>query len=298
MRRFRQRRRLENTLSRAALCALLAGAGADARASITGVCPDGSIFIVQSADAIPCSNAKRVDPGEVPPLKPELLPRPYAWEVFNQQQNPNNPYNLIDAARQVRETQQAEKAAEAASEPLRSARSEPATPSAVSAPPPQPAPRAAAAHDAGPLDLGLSDEEVRNLALIVELSQQRAPASFAPADDGALSVRVAPSSSFEARLRDAWAQRGRELSGPVLLFSARAAAAADFRPNFTFVQGHEAFHPDPGDPTQLGVIRGDLGSLAPEAEVLGYVVLPARVELAKPLDIYWNDRQITATLRP
>jgi carbon-monoxide dehydrogenase large subunit len=32
-----------------------------------------------------------------------MLPRPYAWEVFNQQQNPNNPYNLIDAARQVRE---------------------------------------------------------------------------------------------------------------------------------------------------------------------------------------------------
>lgn len=262
------------------------------------MCPDGSIFIVQRAEAIPCSNAKRVDPGEVPPLKPELLPRPYAWEVFNQQQNPNNPYNLIDAARQVRETQEAEKAAMAAGEPVRSASSEPATPSAVSAPPPQTAPSAPVADEKAPLELGLSDEEVRNLALIVELSQQRVPASFAQADGAPLSVRVAPSSSFEARLREAWAQRGRSLAGPVVLFSARAAGAADFRPNFTFVQGHEAFHPDPADPTQLGLIHGEVGSLAPSAEVLGYVVLPARVELAKPLDIYWDDRQITATLRP
>jgi hypothetical protein len=64
------------------------------------------------------------------------------------------------------------------------------------------------------------------------------------------------------------------------------------------VQGHEAFHPDPNDPTQLGVIRGGLGELAADSDVLGYVVLPAQVELAKPLDIYWDDHQITATLRP
>ena len=32
--------------------------------------------------------------------------------------------------------------------------------------------------------------------------------------------------------------------------------------------------------------------------MLGYVVLPEQVELAQPLDIYWDDRQITATLRP
>ena len=33
-----------------------------------------------------------------PPLKPEFLPRPYGWEVFNRESDPNNPYNLIDAA--------------------------------------------------------------------------------------------------------------------------------------------------------------------------------------------------------
>ena len=286
-------------LSGAVLAALLAGASPEARASVTGVCPDGSIFVVQRAESIPCSNAKQVEPGDVPPLKPELLPRPYAWEVFNQQQNPNNPYNLIDAARQVRETRAAEAAATAPREPVRAEATEQVTSSSPPAPPPQPAP-SAPVDAAGPLDLGLSENEARDLALIVDLSQQRAPAAFARGDGGTptLSVRVAPSTAFEARLREAWARRGRSVVGPVVLFSARAAAPESFHPNFTFVQGHQAFHPDPSDPTQLGLIRGDLGDLAPESDVLGYVVLPEQVELAQPLDIYWDDRQITATLRP
>ncbi len=256
--------------------------------------------MVQRPEAIPCSNAKQVDPGDVPPLKPEFLPRPYAWEVFNQQQNPNNPYNLVDAARQVRETRAAEAAATAAaSEPVVSARTEASAAEAPPAPTSQLSARPSE-DTAAPLDLGLTDEEARDLALIIEFSQQRAPAAFSRGGEAAptLWVRVAPSAAFEARLRDAWARRGQALSGPVVLFSARAVAPESFHPNFTFVQGHQAFHPDPGDPTQLGLIRGGLGDLAPEAAVLGYVVLPAQVELAKPLDIYWDDRQITATLRP
>ena len=275
---------------------LLAGAAGTAHASVTGVCPDGSIFVVQRPEAIPCSGAKQVEPGELPPLKPELLPRPYAWEVFNQQQNPNNPYNLIDAARQVREA----RAAEAAEAALREAgESAPALEPGAS-PAPAPPSQTAPAEDARPVDLGLSDEETRDLALIVDLSQQRAPAAFALGDGDAptLSLRVAPSAAFEARLREAWAGRGRGISGPVLLFSARATAPTSFHPNFTFVQGHQAFHPDPGDPAQLGLIRGGVGELGPDSDVLGYVVLPEQVQLAQPLDIYWDDRQITATLRP
>ena len=277
----------------AALGVLLSAAAETAHASITGVCPDGSFFVVQRPESIPCSDAKQVEPGDLPPLKPELLPRPYAWEVFNQQQNPNNPYNLIDAARQVREARAAEAAGAALREPGKSA---PALESGAS---PQPAPPAPA-EDGRPVDLGLSDEEARDLALIVDLSQQRAPAAFALGDGGAprLWVRVAPSSAFEARLREAWARRGRGIPGPVLLFSARAAAPTSFHPNFTFVQGHQAFHPDPEDPTQLGLIRGGVGDLAEDSDVLGYVVLPEQVQLAQPLDIYWDDRQITATLRP
>ena len=44
---------------------------------------------------------------------------------------------------------------------------------------------------AAPLDLGLSDEEARDLALIIELSQQRAPAAFARGDGGAPDARGA-----------------------------------------------------------------------------------------------------------
>src|SRR5215475_8749804 len=71
---------------------------APAGAAISGVCPDGSIFIVQNSDAIPCREAKRVDPQDLPPLQPELLPRPYGWERFNRLADPNNPYNLVDTA--------------------------------------------------------------------------------------------------------------------------------------------------------------------------------------------------------
>jgi len=280
--------------SLAALAGLLCAAPGSGGASITGVCPDGSIFVVQSPEQVPCSGAKEVEPSELPPIKPELLPRPYAWEVFNQQQNPNNPYNLIDAARQVREARAAEAAGAALREPAPPA---PLPESPVSAPPPsQPTP----ARDAGPLELGLSDQEARDLALIIDLSQQRAPAAFARGDGDppALTLRVAPSAAFEARLREAWAARGRGVPGPVLLFSVRAAAPTSFHPNFTFVQGHQAFHPDPGDPAQLGLIRGGVGDLSPDSDLLGYVVLPEQVQLAQPLDIYWDDRQITATLRP
>src|SRR5688500_4329131 len=79
-----------------ALLAVL-GLAAPAAAAISSVCPDGSIFIVQRTSAIPCRDAKRVDPIDLPPLQPELLPRPYGWERFNQRADPNNPYNLIES---------------------------------------------------------------------------------------------------------------------------------------------------------------------------------------------------------
>ena len=85
------------------------GAGlvaAPGQAAITGVCPDGSMFIVQSAEAIPCPEAKRVSPHELPPLKPEYLPRPYGWQQHQQRHDPNSPYNLIDSVRRERAARQ------------------------------------------------------------------------------------------------------------------------------------------------------------------------------------------------
>jgi hypothetical protein len=283
-----------------AIALLLAPA---AHAGITGVCPDGSIFIVQRAADVPCRDAREVEPDEVPPLKAEFLPRPYAWQLFQKQQDPNNPYNLVETGRRVREAGQAGLDAPAVGTPPLeaaplAAQSQPAPSEAPGATPPQTAMvrRAPEANVAG--GLGFSEQEIRDLFLIVELSQQRAPATFAPEADVAVVLRVAQSRAFDQRLREERAQNGTPPRGAVVLFSAIAEAEAAFHANLTFVQGHVAFQPDPDDPEQIGVLYGRLGPLAPREAVLGYVVLPERLDPAQPMDIYWNDRRLTATLRP
>ncbi len=68
-----------------------------------------------------------------------------------------------------------------------------------------------------PLDLGLADQELRDLFQIVQLSQEYTPASFAreTADGrGLFAVSLAHSGAFENRLRDAWASRGGLAGGP------------------------------------------------------------------------------------
>jgi hypothetical protein len=277
------------------MTALLANA---AGATISGVCPDGSIFIVQSEADIPCSAAKRVAPDEMPPIKPEFLPRPYAWEVYQEQQDPNNPYNLVDKAREVR----AGRVEPDDASPLPTADQPQSAPPPVvsSAPPPAPPPPVSAAPPA-PAQLTLSPAEKRDLALIVELTQERAPASFERPSSGGdaptLVVRLAHSRAFEARLHRFWAERGEPLAGPVVLFSVEAAAPGAFWANLTFTQGHIAFHANPDDPRQLGLIDGGLGPLAAGDAVLGYVVLPVDVDVTQPMDVYWNDRRLVTTLR-
>ena len=64
-----------------------------------------------------------------------------------------------------------------------------------------------------------------DLFLIVELSQQRAPATFRPEEDQAVVLRVAQSKAFDIRLREERAQSGTSPQGPVVLFSAIAQAA-------------------------------------------------------------------------
>jgi hypothetical protein len=147
----------------------------------------------------------------------------------------------------------------------------------------------------------LSPQEKRDLALIVELTQERVPATFESASSGdapTLVVRLAHSRAFEARLHAFWAERGEPLAGPVVLFGVEAAAPGAFWANFTFAQGHIAFHANRDDPRQLGLIDGSLGPLAAGDTALGYVVLPPGVDLAQPMDVYWNDRRLAATLRP
>jgi hypothetical protein len=248
------------------------------------------MFIVSKPSDIPCSEAKLVEPHAMPPLRPELLPRPYGWQVFQEQQDPNNPYNLIDAARKVR-----------GEEPVPEAVEEHAA-----VPPPQqddrvtpdPAPLPPVSAPA-PARLALSPEEKRDLALIVELAQQRAPASFERRGGSSpVVVRLAHSRAFEARLHEFLARRGGGAAGSVVLFTAAASEPSSFHAQFTFAQGHTAFHPEADDPAQFGLIDGRLGGLAAGESVLGYVVLPPLIDVSEPMDVYWNDRRLAATLRP
>ena len=261
--------------------ALLLGLPVGARPSITGVCPDGSMFIVTRAADIPCPNAKEVDPHDLPPIRPSYLPRPYGWEVFQNKQDPNNPYNLVGRAGAIREGgQPTEPAGEAP-------RAEPAPQQRAALAPVDPLPTA-------PGPLSLSATERRDLASIVELTQRRAPARIA-SEGMPLVIELAYSAAFETRLRKHY--RGDPL-GPAVLFRAIARDATAFHPNFTFVQGRGAHHPVRHDPKQLGALSGAFGELDSGDAVLGYAVLPEGTDLGRPLDVYWNDRRISVVLSP
>jgi hypothetical protein len=267
--------------------------GSPAAFAISGVCPDGSIFIVQSPEAIPCREAKRVDPTDVPPIQPELLPRPYGWERFNRLADPNNPYNLVDAPPPPGFAAPAE-AGQAATTPAPTLPAvSTAAPTQVAAlPPPVPA---------RSLDLALSPGDVADLDQIVALSQSIAPAvvtRYGADGERTALLELARSAGFEQRVHAVLAAQGVAPAGPVVLFRAEARAAGAIHGNFTFVQGHAAFHPDPAKPEQLGVLDGALGELAAGQRVLGYAVLPAHVDPAQAIDIYWDDRRTTATLSP
>ncbi len=273
---------------RRAVLGLLAGlplSAASAQA-ISGVCPDGSIFIVQKESQVPCKAAKLVEPEDVPPIRPEYLPTPYTWQVYNETQDPNNPYNLIDAAREVRALRDGAAAGAGPNGASGSApATSPGTATAAVAPP----------RDVAPLDLGLSEADVRDLYQLVELSQAAAPATFAreTADGrGVFEVRLARSRAFEARLGEAWRSRGGLERGGVLLFTAHSKRPERFHANLTFIQGHLTFQPDATNARQLGILQGRLGELAGDEVVLGYVVLPEAIDLAQPIHAYWNDRHL------
>lgn len=256
-----------------------------AASAVTGVCPDGSVFVVRRQADVPCREAKHVEPSKVPPLRPENLPRAYLWEVHRQKIDENNPYNLVDRAEKVRTLGNADLAL-GATPPAGAAPGEAALPQ-VAAPPPSRGPR--------PSDLALSDGELRDLFYLVELSQKRAPATFVRAGAGgsdALRVSFAWSQAFEERLHGAGAE-----PGPALLFLVDPNADERFLPNFTFVQGQVTYSPRRDDPSQLGVLSGRLGDLTAEDLVLGYVVLPPTLDVSRPLDVYWDDRQLATTFR-
>jgi hypothetical protein len=281
-----------------ALAAACMGGAPGAAASVSGVCPDGSMFIVQRAESIPCRDAKEVEPGDLPPMKPEYLPRPYGWELFHRKNDPNNPYNLIQhqpsapATPVLRATDNRNDPAPSPEQPVIEARVPDGSALQGGF-----APVVGSDPAMGGSGLDLADSEAEDLAMIVELSQRGTPASFT--DDGSQGrVRFARSLAFEARLREYLAGRGHASGGPVVLFVADADSGGSFYGNLTFVQNGIAFHPSNSNPMELGVIRGGLGALENGDSVLGYVVLPDRLDPSHPIDVFWNDRQLTATFQP
>ncbi len=269
------------------------GSVADA-GSITGVCPDGSVFIVRNPASIPCREARRVEPHQVPPMRPENLSRSYLWDVYREKQNENNPYNLVERAAKVRSSlakggAPPPEANVAPGDGAGSASGAPPPPQVASAPPSRPATPAPSKPD-----LGLTDGELRDLFYLVEVSQQSAPATFATETGGQEGLRVsfAHSQAFEARVRSATSVDGR-----VVLFTVQPNQHETFRPNFTFVQGQTSFHPQAGDARQLGVLVGRLGELDKNDLVLGYAVLPGSIDIARPVDLYWDDRRLAVTFQ-
>jgi hypothetical protein len=246
--------------------------------SLVGVCPDGSAFIVQHERHIPCARAKLVDPSEMPPLRPQLLPRPYPWLVDQQMRDPHNPYNLIDAARKVREA--------------RTAQPEAATPTPLNAPTPAPpVPRATP-------KLSFGDQDLKDLMQLIYLRQQLAPAEFVIEDAlGAerLRIQVAHSEAVENQVLSALRPTG---EWRVLVFSATAVETVEFHPNFFVVQDSRTFRPDPADPSEVGLLVGEPGTLEAGSATLGYLLIPTRFDVARELEVWWNDRSVEVTLAP
>jgi hypothetical protein len=274
----------------ASALALLAAPLAPYAATLSGVCPDGSFFVVQHRDAVPCANARFVDdPSELPPLRPHLLPRPYTWYVDQEARNPNNPYNLIDAAQKIRAARLGQKESPQAAQ----------TPAPSGPPAPPQAARLPAVASAPPAALSLADGELRDLVRVIGLRQQVAPAELEVRDargDGRLRIQLAHSSAFEAYALDAL--RRPAGSSRVLVFAALAEADIDFQPNFFVVQGGRTFRPDPSMAGEIGFLLGQPGKLPAGEIAVGYLIVPASFDPREAMELFWNDRSVDAVLAP
>lgn len=274
-----------------ALCALLAP-NAHADTTLSGVCPDGSFFVVQSRESVPCDNPHFAPPDQLPPVRPYLLPRPYTWYVDQEARNANNPYNLVETARQIREARQGihqpAGSSSAAAQPGQSAAT------ATRNPPTQ---MQAPAPSAAPL-VALADDELRDLVRLIALRQQDTPAQIELKAQGQtqLKIALAYSGSFEAYALKAL---GRDAStSRVLVWSAQALRAAPFRPNFFVVQSGRTFRPDPQNPAELAYLLGGPGEIPAGEMAVGYLVVPASFDPAHELELFWNDRSVAAVLAP
>lgn len=274
---------MERALGQALLLSLLAtSAGPAVAASVAGVCPDGSAFVVRIEADAPCARPRFVSPSDLPPLRPELLPRPFTWYLDQQERDPTNPYNLVEESRKFRELLDKEEASD--------------EPSEAKFGPPQPPPPGSSA----PVEaVALDDGELRDLVRLIALRQQVAPAELVIADVRGLEqlrISFAHSDSLEARVLESI--HAREDQRRVLIFSARALVDTEFYPNFLVVQNGVTFRPDPESRGEIEFLLGEAGTLRAGLLSLGYFLVPARFDPAQEIEIWWNDRSLPSVLSP
>ena len=236
-------------------------------ASISGVCADGSMFVVQREADIPCKQAKRVAPENLPPIRPEYLPRPYTWEMQRRAQDENNPYNLIERAEQIR---QLKKTPSVASQVQRSEQAVAVTPVKARS-------------------LVLSDAEKADLFRLVETMQGLSPHSLQRQvlPGKTLDLAIAHSQAFAAKVKH-------ELSidGFVLLFRVSARQGGVFDPHFKISQGGENYtfeYPS----QEFNLLFGEAGPVPEDGLLLGYIVIPKTVDPQQPFWLYWADDSLT-----
>src|SRR5262245_58683930 len=150
---------------------------------------------------VPCREAKFVDASDLPPLRPQYVPRANGWQLNRQARDKNNPYNLVDKregvvkARGAKPEPQAELAKTARPEDKASAFAPSSAQASTRAPEPaEPIP-------SGPA-FEMDESELRDLARLSVLRQQLAPAELTIEDVRGrpqLFLRYAYSPSFEQR---------------------------------------------------------------------------------------------------
>ena len=225
---------------------LALGLAPAAHAAISGVCPDGSMYIVQQESQIPCAASKQVEPSEMPPIQPEVTCRRRTrGRSGTNATNPNNPYNAVDspharcAASKLPPVQgQAAHGQPGQGQPARG-------PTAVDGPRRlRPRPRSPIVRSARSI-FGLSDRRAaRSLRDHRAVTGARADARIARRTaDGKGVFEVSHWRAHglvrERRIQEAWRSRG-GLGGAtvLLLFAAHSKRPEGFFANFTFVQGH------------------------------------------------------------
>jgi hypothetical protein len=279
-----------------------------ARDTVAGLCPDGSAFVVARRQDAPCRDPKFVDDAsDLPPLRPQYLPRSHAWQLNRAARDENNPYNLldrIDRNRMARGERPITSEPQTASAPIPATSTQTrggdgATTTAL-APTSLAAPSARIVSEK-PRETGpsfvMTEDELRDLARLIVLRQQIAPAELTVEDVRGrpqLHLRYAYSPSFEQRAIEALGLDAAKQR--VLIFSVRSEADVEFFPSFTAIQDGVSFRPEPS--REIGYVVGSAGPMAAGLVGIGYIVLPARVDAARPIDLYWNDRKLGATLSP